>query len=81
MAAASRPISHQGRIADGFPSESAAAGAGLEYGIDDRWTARFEYLYDWSIGTEWTRLDAGTLALDQTRPAQTLRAGLAYYFH
>ena len=69
--------SYRGRI----PSESAAAGAGLEYGIDDRWTARFEYLYDWSIGTEWTRLDAGTLALDQTRPAQTLRAGLAYYFH
>ena len=69
--------SYRGRI----PSESAAAGAGLEYGFDDRWTARLEYLYEWSIGAEWTRLDAQTLALDQTRPAQTLRAGLAYYFH
>jgi outer membrane immunogenic protein len=69
--------SYRGRI----PSESAAAGAGLEYGFDDRWTARLEYLYEWSIGTEWTRLDAQNLVLDQTRPAQTLRAGLAYYFH
>jgi outer membrane immunogenic protein len=69
--------SYRGRI----PSESAVAGAGLEYGFDDRWTARIEYLYEWSIGTEWTRLDAETLVLDQTRPAQTLRAGLAYYFH
>jgi outer membrane immunogenic protein len=69
--------SYRGRI----PSESAAAGAGLEYAFDDRWTARLEYLYDWSIGTEWTRLDAATVTLDQTRPAQTLRAGLAYYFH
>ncbi len=67
--------SYRGRI----PSESAAAGAGLEYGFDDRWTARLEYLYERSIGTDETRLDA--LALDQTRPAQTLRAGLAYYFH
>jgi outer membrane immunogenic protein len=69
--------SYRGRV----PSESAVAGAGLEYGIDDRWTARLEYLYEWSIGTEWTRLDAQNLVLDQTRPAQTLRAGLAYYFH
>jgi len=69
--------SYRGRI----PSESAVAGAGLEYAFDDRWTARLEYLYAWSIGTEWTRLDAGSVTLDQTRPAQTLRAGLAYYFH
>jgi outer membrane immunogenic protein len=69
--------SYRGRI----PSDGAAVGAGVEYGFGDRWTARLEYLYDWSIGSEWTRLDAGTIALDQTRPAQTLRAGLAYYFH
>jgi outer membrane immunogenic protein len=69
--------SYRGRI----PSDGAALGAGLEYGFDDRWTARLEYLYDWSISSEWTRLDAGNLALEQTRPAQTLRAGLAYYFH
>jgi outer membrane immunogenic protein len=69
--------SYRGRV----PSESAVAGAGLEYGFDDRWTLRLEYLYEWSIGTEWTRLDAQQYVLDQTRPAQTLRAGLAYYFH
>jgi outer membrane immunogenic protein len=66
---------YRGRI----PSDGVALGAGLEYGFDDRWTARLEYLYDWSIGSEWTRLDARPL--EQTRPAQTLRAGLAYYFH
>jgi outer membrane immunogenic protein len=67
--------SYRGRIW----SDSAAAGAGLEYGFDDRWTARLEYLYTWSYDRDSTRLDA--LGLEQTRPAQMLRAGLAYYFH
>jgi outer membrane immunogenic protein len=67
--------SYRGRV----PSEGAAVGAGLEYGFDDRWTARLEYLYQWSIDSNLTELDAQ--GLDQTRPAQTLRAGLAYYFH
>jgi len=67
--------SYRGRIW----SDGAAAGAGLEYGFDDRWAARLEYLYQWTIGSNSTQLDA--LALEQTRPAQTLRAGLAYYFH
>jgi outer membrane immunogenic protein len=67
--------SYRGRIW----SDSVAAGAGLEYGIDDRWTARLEYLYTWSYSRDSTGLDG--LALEQSRPAQTLRAGLAYYFH
>lgn len=67
--------SYRGRIW----SDSAAAGAGVEYGFDDRWTARLEYLYTWSINHDSTGLDG--LALEQSRPAQTLRAGLAYYFH
>jgi outer membrane immunogenic protein len=70
-----RTGSYRGRIW----SDSAAAGAGLEYGFDDRWTVRLEYLYTWSISTNSTELDA--LSLEQTRPAETLRAGLAYYFH
>jgi outer membrane immunogenic protein len=67
--------SYRGRIW----SDSATAGAGLEYAFDDRWTARLEYLYAWSYDSNSTELDA--LGLEQTRPAQTLRAGLAYYFH
>ena len=67
--------SYKGRIW----GDSVAAGAGLEYGFGDRWTARLEYLYLWSIDRDSTGLDA--LALEQTRPAQTLRVGLAYYFH
>jgi outer membrane immunogenic protein len=67
--------SYRGRIW----SDSATAGAGVEYAFDDRWTARLEYLYQWSYDSNSTELDA--LALEQTRPAQTLRAGLAYYFH
>jgi outer membrane immunogenic protein len=67
--------SYRGRIW----SDSAAAGTGVEYGFDDRWTARLEYLYTWSINRDSTGLDG--LALEQSRPAQTLRAGLAYYFH
>ncbi|MGA2491434.1 MAG: outer membrane beta-barrel protein [Roseiarcus sp.] len=67
--------SYRGRIW----SDNATAGAGVEYAFDDRWTARLEYLYDWSYDSNSTELDH--LALEQTRPAQTLRAGLAYYFH
>jgi outer membrane immunogenic protein len=67
--------SYRGRVW----SDGVAAGAGLEYAFDDRWAARLEYLYGWSIDSNGTRLDA--LPLEQTRPAQTLRAGLAYYFH
>jgi outer membrane immunogenic protein len=67
--------SYRGRIW----SDSLAAGAGLEYGLGDRWSARLEYLYSWSFSSNSTELDA--LGLEQTRPAQTLRAGLAYYFH
>ncbi|THD42137.1 MAG: porin family protein [Bradyrhizobium sp.] len=69
--------SYRGRI----PSDSATFGGGLEYGFSDRWSARVEYLYAVPTSTEWTRLDTATLVLDQTRPSQTLRAGLAYYFH
>jgi outer membrane immunogenic protein len=69
--------SYRGRI----PSDGVVAGAGLEYGIDDNWSARIEYLYSTPASTEWTRLDAASLVLYQNRPAQTLRAGLAYYFH
>jgi opacity protein-like surface antigen len=67
--------SYRGRIW----TDSAIAGAGLEYALDDRWTARLEYLYQGSYNRDSTELDA--LALEQTRPAQTVRAGLAYYFH
>ena len=67
--------SYRGRVW----SDGVAAGGGLEYAFDDRWTARLEYLYGWSTNSDATRLDA--LPLEQTRPAQTLRAGLAYYFH
>ena len=69
--------SYRGRI----PSDGVIFGGGLEYGIDDNWSARFEYLYSTPASTEWTRLDAATLVLYQNRPAQSLRAGLAYYFH
>jgi outer membrane immunogenic protein len=69
--------SYRGRI----PNDGVMAGGGLEYGFDDNWSARIEYLVSTPTATEWTRLDAATLVLYQERPAQTLRAGLAYYFH
>ena len=67
--------SYRGRIW----SDSATAGAGVEYAFDDRWTARLEYLYAWSYDSNSTELDGESLR--QTRPSQALRAGLAYYFH
>jgi opacity protein-like surface antigen len=68
--------SFRGRI----PSENATVGGGLEYAISDRWSARVEYLYAWPVGGGGvTNLDAA--ALEQTRTAQTVRVGLAYYFH
>ena len=62
-------------------SDGVMAGGGVEYAIDDRWSARVEYLIETPVGDNLTLLDAPALSLDQTRPAQTLRAGLAYYFH
>lgn len=67
--------SYRGRIW----SESATGGAGVEYMFNDRWSARVEFLVGAPYDHTQTELDA--LALEQTRPAETVRAGLAYYFH
>lgn len=60
-------------------SESVAAGAGVEYALNDRWTARVEYLAYVPVQSTTTQLDG--LNLEQSRFAQTVRLGLAYYFH
>jgi outer membrane immunogenic protein len=60
-------------------TENVAAGAGVEYALNDRWAARLEYLFDSQIGTTNTQLD--DLSLRQSRVAQSARLGLAYYFH
>lgn len=67
--------SYRGRVY----SESVAAGAGVEYALGDRWTARVEYLVDAPVGTTDTELD--DIDLRQSRLAQTVRVGLGYYFH
>jgi opacity protein-like surface antigen len=61
------------------PSEGVIGGAGLEYMLSDRWSARVEYLLDSSYKNQVTGLDG--LALSQSRFSQTARVGLAYYFH
>ena len=60
-------------------SESVAVGAGLEYALSDRWSARAEYLAYIPYESTNTEVDAASLA--QSRFAQTVRLGLAYYFH
>ena len=67
--------SYRGRIW----SDSVAGGAGVEYMFNDRWSARVEFLVSAPYTHAATNLDA--LALDQSRPAQTIRLGLGYYFH
>ena len=61
------------------PSQSVTFGGGLEYMLNDRWSARAEYLYDTSYKNKTTNLDG--LALSQSRRAQSVRLGLAYFFH
>jgi outer membrane immunogenic protein len=67
--------SYRGRIW----SDSVAGGAGVEYMFNDRWSARVEFLVSAPYTHAATDLDA--LALEQSRPAQTIRVGLGYYFH
>ena len=61
------------------PASSLEFGGGLEYMIDDNWSARADYSYDRSYKNQVTGLDA--TALSQSRSAGTLRIGLAYHFH
>ena len=61
------------------PSESVTAGVGLEYMVNDRWSARAEYVFDKSYRDESTDLDG--LALRQSRRAEAVRVGVAYHFH
>lgn len=61
------------------PSASLSLGAGLEYMLNEQWSARAEYLYDASVRNADTRLDG--LAYSQSRRAQMIRLGVAYHFH
>jgi opacity protein-like surface antigen len=67
--------SSQGHV----PGSSFVGGGGLEYMLSDRWSTRVEYLFDTSYKNTTTGLDG--LPLSQKRTAQTVRLGLAYYFH
>ena len=60
-------------------TDNITAGAGLEYALTDRISARAEYLFDTQVGSTNTQLD--DLSLQQSQFAQQVRLGLAYYFH
>ena len=60
-------------------SESVAAGGGVEYALTERWAARAEYLAYVPLQSTSTELNGANL--QQSRFAQTVRLGLAYYFH
>ncbi len=60
-------------------TDNITFGGGVEYALNDRWAARVEYLFASQIGSTNTQLD--DQSLQQSRIAQTVRVGLAYYFH
>jgi outer membrane immunogenic protein len=62
------------------PSWAGTAGVGLDYMLTERLAFRAEYLYSRSLANETTHLDSDACCT-QRRTSDTLRFGLAYYFH
>jgi outer membrane immunogenic protein len=61
-------------------SVSWTAGVGVDYMLSERFALRAEYLYGHSLSNEQTHLDSGSCC-EQRQSSDTLRVGLAYYFH
>lgn len=59
---------------------SWTAGVGADYMLSERLALRAEYLYSRSLNNEETHLDSDACC-SQRRSTDTLRIGLAYYFH
>jgi opacity protein-like surface antigen len=55
-------------------------GGGVDYMLTERLAARAEYVYTSDFSNETTHLDADTCC-SQRRSSDTVRFGLAYYFH
>ena len=71
-------LSPPAHTADGFGATSAVAGGGLEYGFDDRWTARLEYLYGWSTGSRFDPARRSGARTDPSGADAARRAGLLF---
>ncbi|MDB5595020.1 MAG: Opacity protein [Hyphomicrobiales bacterium] len=67
--------SERGRI----PTEAWTIGAGVDYMIAERVSARVEYLHQKTLKN--ISLDLNGAALDQSRSADIVRVGVAYHFH
>ena len=62
------------------PTWAWTVGAGVDYLVSERLAVRAEYLYSQSFSSEHTHLDTVTCC-GQIRSNDTLRVGLAYFFH
>jgi opacity protein-like surface antigen len=62
------------------PSVSWTVGLGADYMLTERFALRAEYLYSRSFTNEDTNLDTSSCC-SQRQSNDTLRVGLAYYFH
>lgn len=62
------------------PTVSATVGVGVDYMATDRIALRAEYLYSHSLFSESTHLDS-EVCCGQSRSANSVRVGAAYFFH
>jgi opacity protein-like surface antigen len=62
------------------PTVAGTIGVGLDYMASDRIALRAEYLYSHSLMNEDTHLDNDTCC-SQSRDSNSVRLGVAYFFH